>query len=294
MNRRLHLLVVPAASAVTALLILGASVPWFAPSASETVTVSLQEAATAPATRLLAGQEERRARRIGVPFQVLAAETLPASVLPVLDRSEMTSRHRALTLRTLLALPPACRTHLRTFYVRYGDASRRGLGGKTTIILDGTVPEEEFVSLLVHECAHVTHGNLPGTPSAGDSVFRDGHDRFYADSPAAAFFAISWETERVLRREARTEDFISGYAKADAFEDFAETFAAYVLHREMLAQRAAENAALAAKLAWMETHLSLPADAIAQSLYVPGRVIPWDITKLAIALKEAKDYFEGS
>jgi hypothetical protein len=149
-------------------------------------------------------------------------------------------------------------------------------------VVDGSVPDHEFMALLVHECGHVIHGNLGGTQASGESAFHDGNQIFYADSPAAAFFSISWQNEHVMRRSAANNDFVSGYAKSDPFEDFAETFAAYVLHRDMLVTRAATNAAIAAKLAWMDTMFP-GASAIAKTQFSWKGSIPWDITKLPYA-----------
>jgi hypothetical protein len=74
---------------------------------------------------------------------------------------------------------------------------------------------------------------------------------------------------------------MSGYAQTDAFEDFAETFTAYVLHRDAFEQRAKSNAAINAKLQWMKTNLPISANALGTSQYVWNGKIPWDATKLA-------------
>ena len=124
---------------------------------------------------------------------------------------------------------------------------------------------------------------MTGNPSTGPSAFRDGDDIFYNNSPTAAFFAISWATERVEKRGGLKANFASGYARSDAFEDFAETFAAYTLHRPMLEKRATTNAAIAAKLTWMETYLPLEENIFGPSSYSWTGKTPWDITLLPYA-----------
>jgi hypothetical protein len=176
---------------------------------------------------------------------------------------------------------------LQNYYIRYEGAAQRGLGGKTTIILDGSVPDAEFVGLLAHECGHVTHGNMLGTPGTGQSGFKDGQDVFYANAPAASFFAISWMNESIMKKGALPDDFVSGYARSDVFEDFAETFAAYVLHRDMLRERAEKNVAIASKLAWMETWLPLQENLLGKSAYAWDGNVPWDVTRLPFALASA-------
>jgi hypothetical protein len=207
-----------------------------------------------------------------------------STLLAVVTQKDIKDNHQKLADKVLRALPPQCRTYLKSFYVQYSGATRRGLGGKTTIILDGSVPDAEFAALLTHECGHVTHGNMLGTSGSSSSAFKDGNDIFYNDSPVAQFFAISWTTETVLKKEATKNDFVSGYAKSDAFEDFAESFAMYVLHRNAFKERAKTNTAIAAKLKWMETNMPLPENAIGVDGYTWNKEVPWDVTKLAMTL----------
>lgn len=215
------------------------------------------------------------------------AASVTHTLLPVVQQKDIKAHHQELADDTLRALPPHCRTFLKNFYVQYVNVKQRGLGGKTTIIIDGTAPDAEFVGLLVHECGHVTHGNLLGNAASGESAFRDGKDVFYSDSPVAAFFSISWSTESVLKKGMKKSDFVSGYAQSDAFEDFAETFAMYILHRPALKERAKSNTVIAAKLKWMETYLPLNEDALGESTYSWNKTVPWDITKLPYKLNLA-------
>lgn len=221
------------------------------------------------------------------------AGTIPAApertpvptLLAAVDHDDIKAHHRALADAVLRALPADCRTHLRNFYVKYADVKQRGLGGKTTIIIDGTAPDAEFAALLVHECGHVTHANLHGNPQSGESPFRDGKAAIYNDAPITSFFAISWMTEGVLKQDANKKtDFVSGYAQSDAFEDFAETFAMYILHRQALRERAATSPAIAAKLAWMEAHLPIAENILGESAYTWNKQVPWDVTKLPYRL----------
>ncbi len=287
MNRRHSAVIACAIGVPTALVLLSASVPWMQTSARQWSVIGLQEAADRrplPLPRTRPFPSVLKQKRITSQSTVLAKTSTRAgpALLPIVDQQDIRPHHRLIAQRVLMTLPPHCRTNLQHFFVLYENARQRGLGGKTTIILDGSVSDEEFLSLLVHECGHVTHGNLTGTRASGNSAFLDGRDRFFVDSPAAAFFAISWENENVLHERALSQDFVSGYAKTDAFEDFSESFAAYVLHRELLRERAKTNAAIAAKLAWMEAYVPLQENALATSTYVMDAAIPWDITKLSI------------
>lgn len=233
-------------------------------------------------------QEEDQEEDIAPDTQIHAAPSAPRAVqrtlLASVDKPDISQRHKELADSVLRALTPHCRTYLRTFIVRYDNPARRGLGGKSTIILDGSVPESELAALLIHECGHVIHGNMPGTSASGRSAFADGDSIFYQDSPMVAFFSISWQSERVLRAESADADFASGYASTNAFEDFAESYAFYVLHRDAFAMRTKDNAAMAAKYAWMQRYLPM-ASSPGFSLYTPDNSIPWDITRLPMMLR---------
>lgn len=218
--------------------------------------------------------------------RLLAAATVPkkTTLLPAVVQADIIPHHQQLADQVLRALPSGCRDHLRNFYVQYTNVKNRGLGGKTTIIIAGNVSDEEFAALLIHECGHVIHSNMTGTSYAGATDFKDGKDIFYADSPVVSFFNISWTEADVLRAETKKADFVSGYADSDAFEDFAETFAMYILHRDAFEQRAKGNTAIAAKLDWMKTNLPMPSDAMGSSRYSWDKVVPWDVTKLPYTL----------
>jgi hypothetical protein len=202
------------------------------------------------------------------------------SIFPVLNAADIEERHRQIAEEALLAMPEQCRWALKNFFVRYDGSVERALGGKSTIILNGTVPDEEFRALFIHEFGHVTDlGCIRGTPGSAASAFHDGPDVMTADDPSVDFYAISWATEKKKRKGSRATDFVSGYAAWDAHEDFAETFAYYVLQREAFRARAERNTALAKKFQWMEENVFGDAAAVAQG-EAPITGIPWDVTLL--------------
>lgn len=236
-----------------------------------------------PLARVSSAKKKKR------PAPYLAAVTQSSSSTPsssayaFLDKADISEHHQELAAAVFFALPSGCASNIRTFSIIYKDAKYRGLGGKSTIILDGSVNDTEFTALLIHECGHVISGNMVGSSQTGESAFRDGKSPFYNDAAAVPFFAVSWENERTLKKGAKDADFISGYASSDIFEDFAETFAAYVLQRPYLRKRAETNDAIAKKLAWMEENIPLSETAIGNAAYAGTKDVPWDVTKLPYA-----------
>jgi len=204
------------------------------------------------------------------------------TLLAAIDQPDIERTHKMIANDVLMSLPPKCRNTLKNFYVKYEKQKSRGLAGKTVMILDGTVPDEEFRALFVHESGHnFDLGCMQGTASAGKSAFSDGNEAIYKDDPSVDFYKISWITSSVQRSNSNPEDFVSGYANSDIYEDFAETFAYFVLHNNEFALRAQDNVKLAAKYIWMRDVLfdgTVPHIADGRDPFT-GK-LPWDITKL--------------
>lgn len=205
-------------------------------------------------------------------------------LLPVLDHADIREPDRLLANAVLHWLPTSCRRQLHTLVVRTTPDAPRGLGGGGSIYLRGLrsadFPEglhpEEFVGVLVHECAHLFISQFANTTSPAKGYrFRDG-----ARGIAGAienYFALSWTSSTKQRVGAAQSEFASGYAATDIHEDFSELYALVLLHHDIALERATQNPTLAEKVAWIEeyalegvTPLDNPHEATS---------IPWDITK---------------
>ncbi len=217
----------------------------------------------------------QNAKKIVIPKH--AASTL----LPVVNQRDILEKHRILADRVLRALPSYCRDHLKNFYVNYEkNPANRGLGGESTMIITGNVPDREFMALVTHECGHVTDlGGLRGRDSAQPTPFADGTTPIYGDDPSMAFYSISWLSPRMMQPNMNDADFVSGYAKSDPFEDFSESFAFYALQKKEFKRLASKNAILKAKYDFMD-QVVFGGTEIASSNYKRGKNVPWDVTKL--------------
>jgi len=214
-------------------------------------------------------------------------KVLRRNFLPVVDQPDIEEHHKIIADEVLRLLPAGCTSQLKNFYVRYDKPERRGLAGKSTIILDGTLPDEEFRAVLIHEAlGHVFDlGCLTGSPLAGSSIFKDGNEPIFRDDPSLSFYRISWYDSQTQRDDAKPDDFVSGYAASDPFEDLAESTIYYILQNEAFTQRAMTNATLAEKLKWLQAFLPVNPTSVA----TPGEgwdgSVPWDATKLAYSWK---------
>ncbi len=203
------------------------------------------------------------------------------TLLPVVNQKDIRPNHRILADRVLRALPSYCRDHLKNFYVNYEkNPANRGLGGESTIIVTGNVPDQEFMALIVHECGHVSDlGGLRGRDTKQTTLFADGSTPIYGDDPSMRFYEISWLSPVMMQPTMTDADFVSGYAESDPFEDFSETYAFYALHKAEFQRLTATSKILKAKYEFMD-RVVFTGTAIALGNYKRGERVPWDITKL--------------
>lgn len=208
----------------------------------------------------------------------------PKSILEkILDTSGVINGQRALVGDIIGMLDDACLEKLETFAVMYDSRKRRGLAGKGVILIRGDVPDKELAGLLIHEgLGHFRDITcITGTGESGVSAFRDGDDAIYNDDPSVAFYGISWADGKTRKIGAKREDFVTGYAyEGDNFEDLAESVTYYMTREGDFRLRAASNAVLARKLAWLETHMPKTRNVAESSRPAWDGIIAWDATKL--------------
>ena len=206
--------------------------------------------------------------------------------LSVLDQDDILEEHKRIADEVLRLLPERCQSTLTNFFVRYDSPENRGLAGKNTVVISGNLPNEEFRALLIHELGHVfdlSHDTdcLHGTARSGITPFRDGQDVTYRDDPSYAFYQISWMNEKTKKMGSSDDDFVTGYAAWDVYEDFAESFVYFLLQNEEFWERATQNAQIAQKYAWFQTYLFPKNPSLAAGRHEWNGRPPWDATKLA-------------
>lgn len=255
------------------------------------------------------------ASRYRLASSVALEESRP--LLPIVDQPDIRPDDQLFLDRVLRIAPTLCRENIEHLVVRYpSDRGRagdppieRGQATASTMILRGPLAtlsskeQAEMIGVIIHECGHIVDlGALQGSPRSGESSYPDGHVPTYNDDQSRTFYEISWENVSQRREDARDEDFVSGYAKADPFEDLAESLVYFALHERAFRERAVQNPLLARKLEWLETYVFKDANSpiaseswpASRSLARPaepfGRgegwdgTIAWDVTKLAHAL----------
>lgn len=216
-------------------------------------------------------------------FAVVPKAKAAPELLAVVDQPDIVMNQKLIANEILTTILPAnCRDTLKNFYVKYEKQKSRGLAGKNVMILDGTVSDSEFRALFIHESGHnIDLGCLQGNKDSGASGFMDGNDQIYNNDPSLGYYRISWITGNVQRSDSHPEDFASGYASYNAFEDFAESFAYFILQNDEFKLRTQTNTPMAKKYAFIRDTIfggTVPHFAMGQSVW-SGKA-PWDITKL--------------
>lgn len=162
-----------------------------------------------------------------------------------------------LVYQTLKVMPEKTVSKVKNLTLYFNSTGRRGLGGGSTIILRcQNVTDQELVSVLVHELGHIEDtAVMKGDFWAGESEFKDGKNSVYNNDASLGFYRISFENDKKLKTEAVDTDFVSGYAKTDPYEDFAESYNFYLLHGEEFRQMSERTPALAQKYSFLKDNV---------------------------------------
>lgn len=157
-----------------------------------------------------------------------------------------------LVAKTFGVLPENQTAAVHELTLSFDPDSRRGLAGGNRLILRCTgMEDKELVAVLLHEMGHITDtGLLQGSTSSEKTSFDDRGTLVYTDDPSADFYSISWENNSSFT--SPETGFISGYAMTSPFEDFADTYAAYILHGPLFRFYAARDTDLKAKYEFMK------------------------------------------
>jgi hypothetical protein len=191
-------------------------------------------------------------------------------------------------LQVMGKLPSTHISSLKNLILDNDPNANRGLGGKSLIILRGVnMDKSEEAAVLIHEIGHnVDLGYLNGPDDAPASEFKDGRTVVREGDPSLDFYRISWTNEKARAKTAVNFDFVSGYAMTDPFEDFAETYAYYILHNRDFQSKLQTSEALAKKYNYMKNEV-FGGRVFDTGVSEDGQMLnqrPWDVTVLSYNL----------
>lgn len=158
----------------------------------------------------------------------------------------------------------------------------RGKFTQNTIQLYGVeeLTPEELVSVFIHELGHyfdITY--------LEKKVLFDISDVFYN---------ISWLGTYILKPESQKQDFVSGYAMTNKYEDFAESFIYYVLYNEDFRFKTQWNPTLKEKYDFFGKYIFKNDEFKKTNFRMTGNIQDyyWDITKIEFSLQNFLEYLK--
>ncbi len=157
----------------------------------------------------------------------------------------------------IMTLPKSHTQSLKTLTVKNKAHQSRGLANSNTLILNvGTIDtEEELLAVFVHEMGHVTDLGTYKSDKGFPTNFRDRGRTVMSGDISTKFYKIAWKDSDSRRSYTSRNDFVSGYAMSDPFEDFAESYIFYRLHGEKFRHLAKSSDVLAKKYNFMRVYI---------------------------------------
>ncbi len=255
------------------------------------IYVLLQVTLLATPTSVFTEVQAAREARILDPISVEKSYELPhsASASMNIEGKAQDSDVEAcmtLALEVLDALPEEHADALEDITFVFDDDAKRGqAGGNKMRIRCANVSEEEFAAVLIHEMGHVVDLGLMEGVDGDTNAFQDGKRPVLSDDPSVLFYEISWVSNYDFSEGIHGYSFVSQYAASDPFEDFAESYAAYVLHGEMFREFASSNEELAEKYEFLKTYVfdGVEYDGISLAEFSSSTRV-YDVTKLPFDL----------
>ncbi len=148
--------------------------------------------------------------------------------------------------QTFALLPAEHTAAVEDLTLTFDPEARRGLGGDNRVVIRCVdMTEEELTAVLIHEVGHVVDTGLLEDDEGAATEFLDRGQIVYAADLSLPFYELSWQNADDW--DGSTWDFVSGYARSNPYEEFAESYVMYVLHGELFRVYAETNDQLAEK-----------------------------------------------
>ncbi len=160
---------------------------------------------------------------------------------------------QSLVYEALTRLPQEHVEGLEDLALSFSGEGRRAYATSDYINLRcDSMEDQELTAVFIHEMGHIADGSyLIGNKSSGKSGFVDLGKDVYIDDPSLEFYEISWEDDKNWQEDTEKNDFCSAYGSSDPYEDFAECYLYYVLHREEFLVRSRQNPEIRKKYFFM-------------------------------------------
>ncbi len=167
---------------------------------------------------------------------------------------------------------------------------RRWWGGSKTITIytKDIASQQEFREILTHELGHIIDlGVILWTQTMLNNQFLLWDQaKFSIDDPSLNFYRISWNTNNTRSANASYTDFVWWYAMSSPYEDFSESFNAFLRHNDAFKAMSQNSPALAQKYNYL--YNLLKGFSFSNDIKNKNKVIqqtwrrPWDTTRMSL------------
>ncbi len=154
----------------------------------------------------------------------------------------------------MAVLPKKHLDALKNLEIRNVSHPSRGMANTKTLILHipAIKDQDEFTAVFIHEMGHIVDLGMITSINGGATEFYDNDQPVFAKDQSVQFYRLSWQTSYTIKPTAKREDFVSGYAMTNAFEDFAESYLFYRAHGEKFRKIMANSEILQQKYAFLK------------------------------------------
>lgn len=155
---------------------------------------------------------------------------------------------------SIIELPTSHTAALKKLEIRKNQHASRGLANSKMMILntESISTEDELQAVFTHEMGHVVDLGMLKPRGRTKSPFWTKGTQVFVGDPSINFYRLSWVDHNSKKEGMKRSDFISGYAMASPYEDFAESYLFYRLHGEKFRSIAEESEVLNAKYNFMK------------------------------------------
>jgi Putative zinc-binding metallo-peptidase len=229
-----------------------------------------------------------RKRKVSIQEEpvVWAVESLNWNELPRYKFRLQASLAQATRMRRLLEkviVSPKLHNKVTPIAVEIVDDRLEPRGRMTmdSVSLVVSIPSEsESLRVFVHELWHII------------DIHYFNENVFWNDQ-SDSFYTISWKDHQTKKPGQSYENFVSGYAMTNKYEDFAESFSEYVFANEYFRATAQNNPILQKKYDFFKKYLFQDEEFIGTDFEVTERKsYIWDTTKMTIAVNKYLYYIK--
>jgi len=114
--------------------------------------------------------------------------------------------------------------------------------------------------------------------------------------PSYKFYNIAWESTKVVKASLTQKDFVSWYSMTNKYEDFAESFAYYVLHNKDFYEKTKKSTILKQKYNFFWKYIFKNKEFVWIDLWNGDKIKDYyrDITKIGVNMEKILQYFKLS